>query len=181
MPTLTEELLDTFRQEGEAPGLRMPLRHAPSISVQREGPETTYEIDAGQRITHNALSRSYACQWPGGSATIKEPARPLMPWPDAGTVKAYALHRLGKETDPQEWEDLDPSLLDFEAELGPTPAVDQAVDQAITGYGKYAEGLLGQLEDEAWFAAATAADALSQEDQAEAQRLLAEFISRRTE
>lgn len=63
---------------------------------------------------------------------------------------------------------LDPSLIDFDAELGPIPEVDQAVDQAITGHGKYAEGLLEQLEDEAWFAASIAADALSQEDQAEA-------------
>lgn len=104
MLTLTEALLKTFRQEDEAPGLRMLLWHAPGIKIRTDGTETTYEIDAGQRIVHNKATRSYTFQWPGGSATFRESSRPLLPWPDAGTVKAYALHRLGREADPQEWE-----------------------------------------------------------------------------
>ena len=178
MHTLTEQLLADFRSEGEAFGLRMLIQHAAGLSVRQEGPETTYVINPGERITHNALARSYFFRWPGGSAAVREPARPLMPWPDAETVKAYALHRLGQETHPDEWEDLDPSLIDFNAELGPVPAVDAAVDQAMAAHGKHAEGLLSQLEDEAWFAASVAVDALSQEDKTRTQSLLAEFINR---
>ena len=178
MHTLTEQLLADFRSEGEACGLRMLLLHAAGLSVRQEGPETSYVINPDERITHNALSRSYSFHWPGGSASVRESARPLMPWPDAETVKAYALHRLGQETHPDEWAELDPSMIDFDAELGPLPAVDAAVDQAAAGHGKHAEGLLSQLEDEAWFAASVAVDALSQEDKAGAQRLLAEFINR---
>ena len=166
MRTLTEQLLADFRSEGEACGLRMLLPHAAGLSVRQEGPETSYVINLGERITHNALSRSYSFHWPGGSASVRESARPLMPWPDTETVKAYALHRLGQETHPDEWEELDPSMIDFNAELGPLPAVDAAVDQEAAGHGKHAEGLLSQLEAEAWFAASVAVDALSQEDKA---------------
>ena len=121
MHTLTEQLLADFRSEGEAFGLRMLLLHAAGLSVRQEGPETSYVINLDERITHNALSRSYSFHWPGGSAAVRESARPLMPWPDAETVKAYALHRLGRETHPDEWEVLDPSMIDFTAELGPVP------------------------------------------------------------